>query len=293
MSDTSGPGEHRRTTLTTGGGRGHNGEVEVRYRVAGPPDAPPLVLCHGIGLDAAAVSWRHALPVLAADRRVYAPDFPGHGDSEKPTTRYTTAFFRDVLEAFLEDRGLRGGPLDLMGVSMGGGVALGHALDADDVDRLVLVDSYGLGADAPWRPAAATMLRVPLAHQGWWRTIGSSPAMVREHLRPMTGGAPPEDLVTDVYEVVQEAAVGRTVASWQRSEFRAGGLATDYSDRLDELDCETLLVHGKRDPLLPASWSVDAAERTGADLAVFGDCGHWVPREAPGKFNHVVGEFLR
>lgn len=288
-TDDDGRGEVRHTSLETGDGRGNPRETEVRYRVAGPPDADPVVLLHGIGLDAADVSWRYLLPTLAEDRRVYAPDFPGHGGSEKPRLSYTTGFFDRVLRAFLADRDLDCPAL--VGVSMGGAVALGHALSYE-AERLVLVDSYGLGADAPWRPAAAAMLRTPFAHRGWWATVGSSHASVREHLRTMTGGSPPDDLVADVYAAVQSAAVGRAVSSWQRDEFRAGGLRTDYSGQLDALDTETLFVHGKRDPLLPASWSVDAAARTGASLAVFDDCGHWTPREAPERFGRVVDEFL-
>jgi pimeloyl-ACP methyl ester carboxylesterase len=289
VSESTSAGEVRHTTVETGDGRGNPQETELRYRVAGPVDAPPVVLLHGIGLDAADVSFRHLLPALAEDRRVYAPDLPGHGGSEKPRLSYTTRFFRRATREFVADRGLD--QPSLVGVSMGGGVALGHTL-AHEVDRLVLVNSYGLGADAPWRPAAAAMLRTPFAHRGWWAGIGSSRTAVREHLRTMTGGTPPDDLVADVYEAVGSAAVGRTVSSWQRDEFRADGLRTDFSDRLDELDAETLFVHGKRDPLLPASWSVAAAEETGASLEVFGDCGHWTPREAPERFARSVRRFL-
>jgi len=289
VSESTSAGEVRHTTVETGDGRGNPRETELRYRVAGPEDAPPVVLLHGIGLDAADVSFRHLLPALAEDRRVYAPDLPGHGGSEKPRLSYTTRFFRRATREFVTDRGLD--QPSLVGVSMGGGVALGHAL-AHGADRLVLVNSYGLGADAPWRPAAAAMLRTPFAHRGWWAGIGSSRTAVREHLRTMTGGAPPDDLVADVYEAVGSAAVGRTVSSWQRDEFRTDGLRTDFSDRLDELDTETLFVHGKRDPLLPASWSVTAAEETGASLEVFGDCGHWTPREAPERFARSVRRFL-
>jgi pimeloyl-ACP methyl ester carboxylesterase len=245
----------RRVTLDAGDGRGGDGSVEVSYRVAG--EGPPVVLLQGVGLDAADVSWRYALPMLADGHRVYAPDFPGHGESEKPDVRYTTDYFRGVLEAFLDELALN--EAALVGISMGGAVALGHAMDEDvDVDRLVLVDAYGLGGDAGWRPPAWLLLNVPLAHRKWWRMVGSSEATVRSHLATICGRVP-EDLVRDVYDAVQEAAVGETVASWQRSEFRTTGLRTDYSDRLADLDAETLLVHGDQDPLVPPEWSRRAA----------------------------------
>lgn len=279
--------EAETTTLAVGDGRGRR-TVDVRHYAAGSGD--PVVLLHGCGLDAATVSYRYLLPDLAEEHRVHAIDFPGHGHSDKPATRYTTDFFRRVLRAYL-------GELDvespsLVGISMGGSVALGHALD-HDVDRLVLVDSYGLGGDAAWRPAASVGLRIPMAHQQWWRQFSASPAAVRSHLRGVTAGTPPDDLVDDVYAAVQDDAVGRTVRSWQRSEFRASGLQTDYRDRLSNLETETLLVHGRSDPLLPASWSERAAERLpDGEVRVYGGTGHWPPRERPERFNADVTGFL-
>jgi pimeloyl-ACP methyl ester carboxylesterase len=275
------------TTLEVGEGR-RGREVDVQCYTAGSGD--PVVLLHGCGLDAATVSYRYLLPELAGDHRVHAIDFPGHGHSDKPSTRYTTEFFRRVLRAYLAELGVESP--SLVGISMGGSVALGHALD-HDVDRLVLVDSYGLGGDAHWRPAASVGLRIPLVHRGWWRSLGASPATVRGHLRSVTAGTPPEDLVEDVYAAVQDDAVGRTVRSWQRSEFRASGLQTDYRDRLAGLEAETLLVHGESDPLLPASWSERAADLLpNAEVAVYERTGHWPPRERPERFNADVTGFL-
>jgi pimeloyl-ACP methyl ester carboxylesterase len=275
------------TTLAVEDGRRRR-EVDVRGYTAGSGD--PVVLLHGCGLDAATVSYRYLLPELAADHRVHAIDFPGHGHSDKPTTRYTTDFFRRVLAAYLDEQGVESP--SLVGISMGGSVALGHAIE-HGVDRLVLVDSYGLGGDAHWRPAASVGLRIPMAHRGWWRQFSSSEAAVRGHLWGVTAGTPPADLVEDVYAAVQDDAVGRTVRSWQRSEFRATGLQTDYRDRLPELEAETLLVHGRSDPLLPASWSERAAEALpGGEARVYERTGHWPPRERPERFNADVTGFL-
>ena len=189
---------------------------------------------------------------------------------------HATAFLRDAA---------------LVGVSMGGCLALGHALD-NPVEKLVLVDSYGLGADATWRAPAWAMLQTPFAHGAWWRSVAATRASVRAHLATMTGGAPATTLVDDVYRAMQDAAVGRTVASWQRSEFRATGLKTDYRDRLDDLDADTLFVHGTVDPLIPAGWSERAAEAVGGELALFDGVGHWLPREQPERFNRRVRAFL-
>ncbi|MFC6993011.1 alpha/beta fold hydrolase [Haladaptatus sp. GCM10025707] len=264
-----------------------NESVGVRYLTAGEGD--PIVLLHGIGLDAATVSWRHTLPVLAEDHEVYALDFPGHGESEKPNRRYTTDYYQDVLAAFLDDLDIDSPTL--VGISMGGAVALGHALD-DEVDRLVLVNSHGLGSDAPWRFPASVALWTPGFDSFWWAGATGSRFSVRESLRQFTSNAEAE-FVDDVYQATQDPAVGEALTSWQRSEFLLGGLKTNYVGELDEVSVPTLLVHGKDDPLFPVSWSVRAAEKiSDSDLHVFENCGHWPPREQPRAFNGVVQSFL-
>lgn len=270
-----------RTSLSVDGD-----DVDVRYRHGG--DGPPLVFLHGIGLDAADVSWRHALPALAEDFSVYALDLPGHGESEGPRRTYTTEYYVDTLSAFLDDEEIRGA--GLVGISMGGAVALGHALDGGSPEQLVLAGSYGLGADAYWRQAAGAGLRVPFANNLMWGTVASR-AGVRTHLQGLVGGTLSEELVDDVYAAVSNRSI-RALRSWQRHEFRHDGLRTDYRSRLADLSTPTLLVHGENDPLFPVSWSRDASARLAdGTLQVFDDCGHWVPRERPEQFNRTLRNF--
>lgn len=261
-------------------------DVDVRYCHGG--DGPPLVFLHGIGLDAAGVSWRHALPSLAEDFSVYALDLPGHGESDGSRRTYTTEYYVDTLAAFLDAEDIGGA--GLVGISMGGAVALGHALDGGSPEQLVLVDSYGLGADAYWRQAASAALRIPFANNFLWGSV-SSRAGVRTNLQGLLGTTVPEELVDDVHDAVTSRSM-HALRSWQRHEFRHDGLRTDYRARLPDLTTSTLLVHGANDPLFPVSWSRDASTRLGdAELQVFENCGHWVPRERPEQFNQVVRNF--
>ena len=267
---------------------GHD-PVSVNYLQAG--EGPPVVLLHGIGLDAANVSWRHTIPALAGHRTVYALDLPGHGDSDKPRTRYTTDYFVDVLDAFLSDLGLDSAPL--VGVSMGGAVALGYALDRRTPERLALLDSYGLGGDAYWRPAATGVLWTPGLGQHLWSGVGSSKTSVRSSVASLVGGTPSEALVGDVYEAVQDRGTVRAMRSWQRSEFQPTGLKTDHSARLEELDVPALLIHGADDPLLPPSWSRAAHHHLpNSDLHVLSGVGHWPTRERPEEVNRLLASFL-
>ena len=58
------------------------GDVDVFYRVAGPADAPVLLLLHGF--PTASHMFRDLIPELARNHRVIAPDLPGFGNTRAP-----------------------------------------------------------------------------------------------------------------------------------------------------------------------------------------------------------------
>ena len=261
--------------------------IGIRYLAAGEGEC--VILLHGIGLDAASVSWKHTLPALAEDHCVIAPDFPGHGESDE-ASEYTMESYRAVLAGLFDALDIE--RASLVGISMGGAVALGHALDHQErVERLVLADSYGLGRDAAWRPGGAALLNTP-GIDGWLGAGLANPALVASSLAGLTVTPSPE-FVADVERAVEPSAAS-ALAAWQRDEFRACGLRTCYLDRLDELDVPTLLIHGREDPIFPIAWSERAADRIpDGEFVPFERCGHWPPRERSEKFDRVVGDFLR
>src|SRR6266852_6935726 len=90
------------------------------------------------------MEWRFTLEPAAERHRVYAPDLPGYGRTEKPRARYTIPYFARFVERYIEDRGLRS--VVLVGASLGGRVALEVALEQPRlVRKLVLVNTLGLG----------------------------------------------------------------------------------------------------------------------------------------------------
>ena len=178
------------------------GPVTIRYLTDGT--GPPLVLLHGMGLDAAIVSWRHALADLADDYRVIAVDLPGMGQSDSPAIDYTTAYYIEVVDRILDTLSLKNPVLG--GVSMGGAVALGYTLEHPTrIDQLVLVSSYGLGHEAPWRQAAYLGARAPFidqAGQSGLGVLGAHPAFGTG--TQMIAPTVPTDLATDMQEAAQD-----------------------------------------------------------------------------------------
>jgi pimeloyl-ACP methyl ester carboxylesterase len=116
-------------------------EVAIAYEEWGEQTpAPPVVLHHGFAADANAnwVATGVVDALLAAGRRVIAPDARGHGRSEKPhdPARYGEQRMARDLAALLDDCGEA--QIDLVGYSMGAIVSLIFASDDERVRRLVI-----------------------------------------------------------------------------------------------------------------------------------------------------------
>jgi pimeloyl-ACP methyl ester carboxylesterase len=124
--------------------------IEPPWDVVGPADAPRIVFIHGSRVTRA--SWRAVTARLADAYRIASPDLPGHGDLRD--VPFTLARAGDVLDAAIEADG--GAPVVLVGLSLGGYVAMDYAADHPDrVRGLVLAGST---AEPAGRAAAAFRL---------------------------------------------------------------------------------------------------------------------------------------
>jgi pimeloyl-ACP methyl ester carboxylesterase len=73
----------------------------IFYKLLGAPGAPPLVLLHSPGLAASAYEMRGIMESLAKRFRVYAPDLPGFGLSDRPSLHYTADLYLQICREFL------------------------------------------------------------------------------------------------------------------------------------------------------------------------------------------------
>jgi pimeloyl-ACP methyl ester carboxylesterase len=136
----------------------------LRWDVWGDAPGPPLVLLHGY--TGSVHDFALHIEALASTRRVFAIEHRGHGRSSgsgDPSTYTidhlvddTVAWVRDVVAA-------DGQPIDLLGHSMGGRIAMRFALTRRDLLRsLILMDTtaWAFGEEhAEWRQVAVAFLR--------------------------------------------------------------------------------------------------------------------------------------
>ena len=132
--------------------------LRAHVRLWGEPaaDRAPLVLVHG-WMDVSA-SWQFVVDALAQDHFVIAPDWRGYGLTEAPPVdSYCFADYLADLD-FLLDHYAGDRPVNLVGHSMGGNVAMMYAgVRPARIRRLVNLEGFGSPesqpVDAPGRYA--------------------------------------------------------------------------------------------------------------------------------------------
>jgi pimeloyl-ACP methyl ester carboxylesterase len=249
------------------------------------PEARPVLLLHGSGPGVtAAANWAAVIPALSAGRRVIAPDQLGFGDTATgaPRTYGRAAWTAHALD-LLDTLGL--GPVDIIGNSMGGAIALSLAVARPRaVRRIVLMGSMGVAMALP--PGLDTV---------WGYTLGI------EQMREVIGlFAHDRRIVTDdLVQLRYQASLRPRVRDSWRAMFPAprqrwvDDLALSGAE-LASVGVPVLLVHGRDDRVVP--WRPSSGQLLDllpdSRLHVLSGCGHWTMIEKTADFLAVVLPFL-
>ncbi|MGW3008238.1 alpha/beta fold hydrolase [Streptomyces sp. NPDC001219] len=257
----------------TGGGR-------LAYRDIGA--GPPVVLLHGGFLDSG--MWDDQLAALTPDFRVIAPDARGHGASSIATGAFRHT---DDLAALL--RHLDVGPVVLVGLSMGAGIAVDTALEHPGLVRALVVSGAGTSE--------------PEFHDPWVKGI------VAEQDRALAAGdvagwidafmlfaAGPCRTLDDVDQDV----VRRLRAMAERTLAKHTGTEPDWQLPVADTWARAAKITV---PVLALSGAIDAPDQIGMGerlargvshgrAETIDGTAHYPNMERPDVFNEFLGEFL-
>ena len=267
---------------------------------------PAVLFVHGLG-SSGYMEWRRTLEPTAAGHRVFAPDLPGYGRTDKPRARYTVPYFARFIERYMNDRGLRSAAL--VGASLGGRVALEVALEQPRlVRKLVLVNTLGLGRPqvrmAQMAYGLVTIPRVGEAVMGFARdALRWAPrTMIRRFAARYSGAsadltqAMDDVYLSDLREMYSADGYRGAYLSTVRSLINPRALLGGHHDvtrRLNELKIPVKLIWGADDPLFPLAHAERAQTLISkASLAVIQGAGHTPQAERPEEFNRVLHDFL-
>ncbi len=142
--------------------RGITFRVSVRPGVGRYTNAPPLLLCNGIGLSLEGLQV--FVDHLDPERGVIRFDVPGVGGSALPPLPYPIASLSSWVTALMARLGHR--RFDVLGISWGGGLAQQLALQSPRKVRRVVLVSTGTGMlMVPARPNVLRIMSTPRRHR--------------------------------------------------------------------------------------------------------------------------------
>lgn len=259
---------------------------------------PPLLLLHGAMLDTGQGVWHDVVPDLARDHRVHVIDLPRHGGSRPWAGTLDDAFYRRFIAELLDEIGLARAAL--IGLSMGGGVAVGFALEHPDrVSALVSIGPGGIGAKRPHQFLTwATMHTPGLLRLCSW-ILTRYPGYVRSSMAAnLTAGADTPGFERIIAQAVTEARAKnrhgeKALDDWQIEAYGPRAMRFDLTPALHTLTVPILWMRGDRDPLVAAADLAAAhAQTPGSRLVTVADAGHIVTYDRPDEFVAVVRNFL-
>lgn len=245
-----------------------------------------------IVLPAAAFAWQDYTPVLehfAAERRVFALDWPGFGASEKPAPSaftYSAASYAEMLAGWMDGLGIARAVL--LGNGIGATAALTYAAaHPKRVLGLALSGPLGFGAGGRIGRLAG-------------RALGS-PSLLRRLEPILTSLAlgPNTPLTTEIAlrRKAQRAAddypasVAAFAAVWRSLE----GSRADLMALAREVTAPAIVLRGTLDALVTEIEAQQAADALGANGSVcvsLPDAGHLPFLQQPGPFLRAVAGVL-
>ncbi|AHJ30491.1 alpha/beta hydrolase [Nodularia spumigena CS-584] len=225
---------------------------------AEPPDAAVVILVHGV-----VVSSSYMMPtaeLLAPNYRVYAPDLPGYGKSDKPKHTLELSELADSLCKWMDAVGIQ--RATMLGNSFGCQIIVEFAVRyGDRIERAIL---QGPTIDRHARTLPQQM----------WRLLLNSPL------------EDPSQAPLQAYDY--------WVAGWPRLVRTVQiALADRIEEKLPYMHVPTLVVRGKEDPVVPQQWAEEVVHLLpNARLAVIPGGGHTLNYSRPLELTRVTRAFI-
>jgi 3-oxoadipate enol-lactonase len=250
--------------------------VDLAYGEAG--HGSPLVLLHGLG--SSRNDWLLQLPALVPRYRTVAVDLRGHGGSPPPPGPYRLDHFAADVAQLLQRIGAH--PAHVVGISLGGAVALQLALDFPELmHSLVLVNTAARFVSDSWQQRLMGMKRMASVYLFGMDRVAKA---VAARLFPK-----PEQvqLRRETVERIRNNDLAAYRATlWAIARF-------DVQARLGEISCPALVVAGDQDTTVPLASKRLLAERIPhSRMEIIADSGHATPVDQPEAFNRVFMQFL-
>jgi pimeloyl-ACP methyl ester carboxylesterase len=158
--------------------------LEMYYEVYG--NGKPIVLVHGSFMNIP-LNWSSFIPLLSKQRKVIVTEMQGHGRTKNISREFSYENMSDDLSGLLKH--LKIDSADILGYSMGGGVAFQFAVRHPEQLRRLVILSGTYAHDGWWPDVEASFAKItPEAFVGspiqkQYDSLGNDPALFPEFVR--------------------------------------------------------------------------------------------------------------
>ena len=249
--------------------------MDMYYEIQG--DGEPLLLLHGLG--SSSLDWEYQIPALASRYQVITIDFRGHGQSFKPSGRYTVPLFASDISTLIKTLNLQ--PAHIVGLSMGGMVAFQLTLDAPQLVKSLVIINSGPELILRTLPERLVFLQRKLMV----KCLGMEKLAkcLAKRLLP---------------EPHQKQLQKTLIQRWAKNDKTAylkslqAIIGWSIADRLDKIRCPTPIISADQD-YTPVSYKQAYAEKIPRpQLAIIHNSRHLSPMDQPEQVNKALLSFL-
>lgn len=247
----------------------------IFYKVLGSAEAPPLVLLHTPAIGASAHEMQYLMSPLARSYRVYAPDLPGFGLSDRPGWQYSAALYSSFCQDFLRD--IVKEPATLVASELSCNYAVSAAAGSPDLcTALVLISPCALrGSARPGFPVVDAPILKALLYPLLCTRLG----FLLAHSRQRGEKTDFAEFYAQTHQLGAEHAVMARLA---------GKLVADVSPQFQSLQQPILLIWGAQaledqraiDSLHSTAALADPVQRT-REVELIPEAGRAVQEEQP------------
>lgn len=264
-----------------------SGDIKIYYEEKG--EGVPIVFLHGFSVDLR--MWRGQIDYFFKKLRVITCDARGHGKSDAPETGYCRENRTRDLLAMADE--LKLDKFHLVGLSMGGGDALGFAIDYHE--RLLSLTLVGTAASG-WIPKVQ-FRNFPLDEKGKYGELSPGDLARQKGIEEVkrqwiqVGTANYEKQNPELKEVLTEIMSGFSGKPW------LDPMVGKYPKRDDlrlarKIRIPALIIVGQRDIMFRPLSELLHETILDSRLEIVPDAGHMVNMEAPEDFNQRLEKFL-
>ena len=249
--------------------------IKVKYVELGPPEAPTVVLIHGMTDNSR--SWSLMAPYLTDAHRLIIPDLRGHGGSDKPDLRaYPINLYAADIAALIDSLEL--GKVHVVGHSLGSMIAQALAMDyPEKVNKIVLEASALVAFDSLGRD-------VYDAAVGFGANPPGDDFMEAWYANPNP---------VDPDFLAREMAESKALPPHAWRAIAKGTAVSDLTRFMDEIKAPTLILWGTADGFFgAAAQEALKAALPNARSVSYEGTGHNIQWEIPEKMAADVKSFL-